>query len=349
MRLCATVRAVADRANVFRCGKTGGKMIQAGLVGMGWWGERLLEAAAGSTKIKFFHAVSPRPDVRAVVAGKHGLQLSPDIATMLRNPAVQAVVLATPHSIHRAQIEEVARAGKPVFCEKPFTLTRADAVAAVAACKTAGVVLALGHNRRFLPALTEIHKILVAGTLGKLLHVEAHLSNQNSGVNFSPWRYEENESPAGGLTGTGVHMLDCFVNLLGPVARVTTQLVSWKPSPGALDSLSVLLIFRNGMSGTLAMVRATPVVWRLHLFGTDANIENHDETELVLRRGDQKPERRSLPAVDTLALELDAFADAVAARAPYPIPTAQMIDTVAVFEAITRSVAAGGRTMEVEG
>ena len=324
-------------------------MIHLGLVGLGWWGERLLDAAAGSSKLRFVHAVSPRPEMRAALAGRHGLRLSPDIATMLADDAVRAVVLATPHSLHRAQIEAVARAGKPVFCEKPLTLTRADAVASVRACEQAGVLLALGHNRRFLPALAELHKIIAAGTLGKLLHVEGHVSNQNSGANFAPWRHDEDESPAGGLTGTGIHMLDCFVNLLGPVARVSTQLVSWKPAPGALDSLAVLLRFRNGMSGTLAMVRATPTVWRLHIFGTEANVENHDETEIVLRAGSRPPERHSLPVVDTLRLELDAFADAVTGRAPYPIPTDQMIATVAVFEAITRSVAAGGQAVDVEG
>lgn len=323
-------------------------MIQVGLVGLGWWGERLLEAVAGSTKLRFVHAVSPRPEMRAALASKHGLRLSPDIASMLRDPAVQAVVLATPHSTHRAQIEQVAGAGKPVFCEKPLTLTRADAVACVRACEQAGVVLALGHNRRFLPALAELHRVIASGVLGRMLHVEGHVSNQNSGVNFAPWRYEDDESPAGGLTGTGIHMLDCFVNLLGPVQRVSTQLVQWKSAPGALDSLSVLLTFRNGMSGTLAMVRATPTVWRLHIFGTEANVENHDESEIVLRSGGA-PERQTLPKVDTLRLELDAFADAVAGRAPYPIPTAQMIDTVAVFEAITRSVAAGGAAVDVAG
>lgn len=324
-------------------------MIQLGLVGLGWWGERLLDAAAGAPAFRFVHAVSPRPAHRAALAAKHGLRLSPDIATMLRDDAVQAVVLATPHSLHRAQIEEVARAGKPVFCEKPLTLTRADAVAAVRACEQNNVLLALGHNRRFLPALAELHAIIASGVLGQLLHVEGHVSNQNSGVNFAPWRHTEDESPAGGLTGTGIHMLDCFVNLLGPVARVTTQLVSWKPAPGALDSLSVLLTFRNGMSGTLAMVRATPTVWRLHVFGTDANMENHDETEIVSRQAGKPAQRRSLPVVDTLRAELDAFADAVAGRAPYPIPTDQMIATVAAFEAITKSVAAGGRTVDVEG
>jgi len=328
-------------------------VIQVGLVGLGWWGERLLDAAHGSPALRFVHAVSPRPDIRAPLAAKHGLRLSPDIETMLRDPDVQAVVLATPHSLHRAQIEQVARAGKPIFCEKPLTLTRADAVAAVGACEAAGVPLALGHNRRFLPALAELRKTIESGVLGQLLHVEGHVSNQNSGVNFAPWRYDDAESPAGGLTGTGIHMLDCFVNLLGPIASVTTQLVSWKPSAakpnlGTLDSLSVLLTFRNGMSGTLAMVRATPTIWRLHVFGTDANVENYDETDIVLRAGGRSASRVRLPAVDTLRLELDAFADAVTGRAPYPIPTTQMIDTVAAFEAITKSVAAGGRTISID-
>jgi len=325
----------------------GAALIRAGLVGLGWWGERLLEAAVDSPVLRFVHAVSPRPEVRAPLAARHGLRLSADIGSMLRDTGVQAVVLATPHSTHRAQIEQVARAGKPVFCEKPLTLTHADAVAAVRACDEAGVVLALGHNRRFLPALGELRDTIASGALGQLLHVEGHISNQNSGVNFAPWRHDGDESPAGGLTGTGIHMLDCFVNLLGPVATVRTQLVSWRPAPGALDSLSVLLTFRNGMSGTLAMVRATPTVWRLHIFGTEANVENHDETEIVLRTGHGPAKRTSLPVVDTLRLELDAFADAVAGRRPYPIPTGQMIDTVAAFEAITKSVAAGGRTMNV--
>ncbi len=324
-------------------------MIRAGIVGLGWWGKRLLEAARPAhDRLRFVHAVSPRPEMRRDLADAHGLRLSPSIAEMLRDPVVEAVVLATPHSMHADQILEVAAAGKPILCEKPFTLTRADAVRAVRACEQAGVLLAIGHNRRFLPALAELKQLIAAGTLGRLLHVEGHISNQNSNANFAAWRHDANESPAGGLTGTGVHMLDCFVNLLGPVRRVSTQLLTWAPAPAVLDSLSVMLEFRNGMSGTLTTVRVTPVTWRLHVFGTEGNAENHDQTELALRLTDKKIERRTLPEVDTLRLELEAFADAVAGRAPYPIPYDQMIDTVAVFEAITRSVAAGGRTTEVE-
>ena len=324
-------------------------MIRAGMVGLGWWGKRLLEAARpAADRIRFVHAVSPRPDLRRDVTAAHGLRLSPSIAEMLRDPEVEAVVLATPHSMHAEQIIEVARAKKPILCEKPFTLKRADAVRAVRACEQAGVLLALGHNRRFLPALTEFKRLIADGTLGRLLHVEGHISNQNSSANFAAWRHDADESPAGGLTGTGVHMLDCFVNLLGPVRRVTAQVLTWQAPPDALDSLSVLLEFHNGMSGTLATVRVTPVTWRLHVFGTEGNAENHDQTDLTLRLAGKPTERRSLPEVDTLRLELEAFADAVEGLAPYPIPYDQMIDTVAVFEAITRSVAAGGRPTEVE-
>ncbi len=324
-------------------------MIRVGIVGLGWWGKRLLEAAQpASDRLRFVHAVSPRPDLRREVADAHGLRLSPSIAAMLRDPDVEAVVLATPHSMHADQIVEFAAAGKSILCEKPFTLTRADAVRAVQACEQANVLLAIGHNRRFLPALAELKQLIAAGTLGRLLHVEGHVSNQNSSANFAAWRHDTDEAPAGGLTGTGVHMLDCFVNLLGPVRRVTTQLLTWAPQPTALDSLPVMLEFRNGMSGTLATVRVTPVTWRLHVFGTEGNAENHDQTELALRLTNKKVERCSLPEVDTLRLELEAFADAVEGRAPYPIPYDQMIDTVAVFEAITRSVAAGGRTTDVE-
>ncbi len=324
-------------------------MIKAGIVGLGWWGEKLLEAARpAGDRIRFVHGVSPRPALRQAVAEAHGLRLSASIAEMLRDPEVEAVVLATPHSLHVRQIEEVARAGRPVFCEKPLTLKREDALRAVRACEAAGVPLALGHNRRFLPSLAVLRGAMRDGRLGRLLHVEGHVSNENSSSSFAPWRHEEAESPAGGLTGTGIHMLDCFVNLLGPVARVTTQLIRWQPPPGALDSLSVMLEFRNGMSGTLAMVRATPRYWRLHLFGTTGSIENHDENEIRWRLSGQPHRCETLPAVDTLRLELEAFATALEGGAPYPLRYDQMIDTVAVFEAVARSVAAGGRTTEVE-
>lgn len=321
-------------------------MIHAAMVGLGWWGKRLLQAAEPlGDKIRFVHGVSPRLDARAREARQFGLRLSPDIATLLRDPQIQAVVLATPHSLHADQIEQIANAGLPVLCEKPLTLRRADAERAVSACKQAGVLLAVGHNRRFLPGVAEMKRVIDSGALGRLLHVEGHLSNQNSGGNFAPWRAEPEESPAGGLTGTGVHLLDCFINLLGPVARVRTQLVQWEQGPRPLDSLTVMLQFRNGITGTLAMIRQTPVFWRVHVFGEAGSIESIDETEL--RGRGPGVMSRSFAPVDTLGLELASFAEAVSGRAAYPVPYSEMIATVAAFEAVVESVRLDGAEVVV--
>ncbi|MCW5735191.1 MAG: Gfo/Idh/MocA family oxidoreductase [Enhydrobacter sp.] len=318
-------------------------MIDAGIVGLGWWGNVLVEAVQGkSERIRFVHGVARDPASKQEIARRHGLALSPTLAAMLADPAVQAVVLATPHSLHRTEIEAVAAAGKPVFCEKPLTLTAADAVAAVGAARKAGTLLAVGHNRRFLPALGEMKRLVAVGELGELLHVEGHFSNANSSANFGPWRSDPEESPAGGMTGTGVHVLDAFVSLLGPVRSVHAQLVSRKPAPAPLDTLSTLLHFENEVTGTLSAVRATPFYWRLHLFGTQRSAEMLQEDTLVVHEGGQaSPRRQTFPPVDTLRLELEAFADAIEGRAPYPIGDADMIATVAAFEAVCRSVKSG--------
>jgi predicted dehydrogenase len=155
------------------------------------------------------------------------------------------------------------------------------------------------------------------------------------------------ESPAGGMTGTGVHMLDALVALAGPVRRVQALLLSHKPPPDPHDSLSALLEFASGISSTLAMVRSTPVYFRLHAFGHDASAEALGRTELVLRRSGSEPRHLSFPPVDSVRANLEAFAAAVAGVAPYPIPMSEMLDTVAAFEAITEAAKFVGGFREV--
>jgi predicted dehydrogenase len=330
-------------------------MITMGIIGVGWWGRMLLKSAQGSDRLRFVHAASRNAATGAPVAAEFGLRFSDGVEAMLRDPEVKAVVISTPHSTHLPLIRQVAEAGLPVFCEKPLTLTRAEAVAAVEACRRAGVPFAVGHNRRFLPTIQAMRRIVQEGRLGRLLHIEGHLSNENSSVNFAPWRSDPAESPAGGMTGTGVHVLDAFTNLAGPARRVAaTQLLKTKPPPGPLDSLSAVIEFANGMSGTLATVRVSPRFWRIHVFGEAGNVETWGDTagdtDIVLRlAGGAKPERVTFPEVDTLRAELEAFAGAAAGGAPYPVPGEEMIATVAVFEAIVRSVEAGGAAVEVEG
>src|SRR5690606_11797644 len=113
------------------------------------------------------------------------------------------------------------RAGKHVFVEKPFTLTRADAERAVEACRNAGITLHVGFNRPYAPAYGEMVRRIAPRPTGALRHVEGNFSGPPS-YQTEPgnWRSSQIESPGGGMTARGVHVLDSMVNLSGPVASV---------------------------------------------------------------------------------------------------------------------------------
>ena len=307
-------------------------MIDAAIAGLGRWGRALVESVQGkSDRLRFVLGVEPAIDSARDFAAQHGFRLSSKFDDAL---TVQAVVLATPHSLHLPQVVAAAAAGKHVFCEKPLALTRADAAKMVQACERAGVVLAVGHNRRWWPAIRELKHLVDSGELGTLLHIEGHNSNENSNAVEGGWRTLESESPGGGMTGAGLHALDAMVSIAGPVRRVQGQLIRRKPAPQPHDTASALIEFDSGVSGLLATVRATPFYWRVHAFGTKGSAEVLGETEIVVRTSGRAPERRQLPAADALRGELEAFADAAEGRAPFPVTPAQMLVTVSAFEAV---------------
>jgi predicted dehydrogenase len=316
-------------------------VIDAAIVGLGRWGRSLVESVQGkSAKLRFVLGVEPDLGAAREFAAQHRLALVPTLEEALADRSVDAVVLATPHSLHLPQVLAAAKARKHVFCEKPLALTRADAARMVDACQRAGVVLGVGHNRRWWPAMRELARLVASGELGTLLHIEGHNSNENSNAVAEGWRTLPHESPGGGMTGAGLHALDAMVGIAGPLKRVKAQLIERKPPPAPQDTASALLEFESGVSGLLATVRATPFYWRVHAFGTKGNFEVLGETELVLRMSGARPERRSLVPVDSLCAELEAFADAVRDGVPFPISHTQMLDTVAAFERVVGALGA---------
>ncbi len=313
-------------------------MINAAIVGLGRWGRTLVGSVQGkSDRLRFSCAVVRSPERHRSFAEASGLSLTADFEKVLADPGIGAVVLATPHSLHCRQIIAASSAGKHVFCEKPLTLTKAEAVRVIEACEAAGIVLGVGTDKRFYPALRELARLVKGGDLGEIIHLEAHFSNEVAG-GFSQWRFSAEESPAGGLTGTGVHMLDAMIELAGPVRRVQALLLSHKPPPEPLDSLSVLLEFESGISGMLAAVRSTPAFTRVHAFARYASAEMLGRCDLALRKSGAEPERLTFAPVDTVRVNLEAFADAVTGAAPYPITTSQILAAVSAFEAITKAV-----------
>jgi predicted dehydrogenase len=200
-------------------------------------------------------------------------------------------------------------------------------------------VLGLGYNRRFWPSMLELARIVRGGELGRILHLEGHFSNETTRRYYEGWRASGMDAPGGGLTATGVHVLDSFIWLAGPARRVAAHVTEREPEPAPVDTLSVFFEFESGASGVLCGVRSTAQFWRLHVFGARGSAEALEDTEIVVRMTGEPLRRVRLAPVDALRLELEAFADSVETGSPFPITDAEMIAGAAAFEAIVTSIA----------
>src|SRR5215510_8026690 len=126
--------------------------VRAAIIGMGGWGQNLVNCVQGKSDAIRFVAGATRTPARAEeFSRKHGIPIQASYEAVLADPSIDAIVLATPHSMHNEQIVAAARAGKHVFTEKPLGLTTADSAAAVEACAKHKVTLAVGYNWRFQP------------------------------------------------------------------------------------------------------------------------------------------------------------------------------------------------------
>jgi predicted dehydrogenase len=317
-------------------------MIDAAVIGLGRWGKNIVEAVQGKSKrLRFIRGVSKEPELVRDFAAAKGFELSSEFEEAVADPRVQAVFLATPHSLHVGQICAVAAAGKPVWSEKPLALTRAEAERAVAAAQKAGVPFALGNNKRCFPCMRELKRVVIDGTIGEVLHIEGNFTNEHSTRVKGGWRDDPRESPGAGMTGAGLHVLDAFVDLVGPITKVNARVFKQKPPPDPRDSAVALIEFASGATGLLATVRAAPMYWRIMVFGTKGWAEAREETTLTVAKIGEQPVTQVYPVVDSLGLLLEAFGETIETGKPFPVSTAEMIDVAGAFEAIIRSISEG--------
>jgi predicted dehydrogenase len=317
-------------------------MINAGILGLGGWGQKLVAAVQGkNARIRFTTAVVRAPAKVAAFAETHRLAVLTDYRAMLNDPKIDAIVIATPHTLHAQQAIAAAEASKPVFVEKPFTLTRDSALATAEACKRGGVPLGFGYNRRFLPAMAAFKRMIEDGRIGKVLQIEANISS-NTAHRQAPdaWRASRAESPAGGMTSLGIHALDAMIHLGGPIRQVQAYSRRLAAPIDIDDSTAVLFQFDRGALGYLGTNFAAAPYWRLQVFGDQGWIEMRSLDALTVAARDGKTEEIKFPARDVEYAELDAFAAAIADGTPFPIPVEEIVHGVAAMEAIAQSAEA---------
>ena len=325
-------------------------MLNVAIAGLGWWGKFILASLEGSTKLNVVKATDINP-AAADAARARGVGFTTRFDDVLSDPEVRGVILCTPHLLHADQILRAAAAGKHVFCEKPLALTRADAARAVAACNANGVVLGIGHERRFEPPMLELQRLARSGELGTLLQMEANFSQDKFlSLPADNWRLSAAEAPAGPMTATGVHLLDLSVCLLGPADYVLANVRQLGDNHLANgDTLGALVVFKSGANALISAILATPFDGRVAVYGTKGWAEvrdnAHPETPegwvLTRCRKGGRPERIDYAPTHPVRANLEAFADAAAGRAPYPVPQEQMVDNISALEAILKSAASG--------
>ena len=325
-------------------------MIRAAMIGLGWWGRHMVNAVKGSTKLEIVRLTARRPDRHRDFSVETGISLLDDYQQVLEDPEVDAVILCTPHSQHEDQVHAAIDHGKQIFCEKPLSLTKASAERMVAAARKAGLVMGVGHERRFESTMEEITRLVTSGEIGTHMHAEANFSHEIfASLAADNWRGSKEEGPAVGMTGMGVHLTDLLISMLGPVEAVIAQTARRVLDLPTGDVVNVQLRFASGATGYVAAISATPYYGRFTVFGDRMWVEARDDshpqhggkTHLITCGKDGVQHTRTFDAKDPVRANLEEWADAVANGAEYRFNDDQRVGNVAVLEAIAKSVENG--------
>src|SRR5437870_3751749 len=325
-------------------------MIRAAIVGLGRWGRSLVNAVQGKSDDIAFVLAHTRTRASAEdFCREKNVRLVDRYEEILADPDIDAVVLATPHSLHQRQILAAAQAGKHIHVEKPITLDRPSADTAVAAARKAGVVLAVGYCRRFHRSVVEIRTRLQDGRLGAVVSMVAqHTTSTGQFIPPDNWRAAPEEAPGGALTAVGVHALDHMIEFAGRVRDVRCVTTRAIPSLSD-DTTTVMLRFESGATGLIFCSVATATNFSFTLYGSKGLAEISRPNLEALRfvpTSDAPPagavlappdERHEHAGFDMLSAELTAFARAIRARKPYPVPIEDVLHGMSVFDAIVQA------------
>jgi predicted dehydrogenase len=312
-------------------------------VGLGWWGSVLARGAVAAGA-EIVGGYARREESRREFIESHGGRPFESYDEVLAADDVDGVLLATPHTTHAEQIVAAAEAGKHVFVEKPFTLDVASGRRAIVATESAGVVLQVGHQRRRQPANRRIKELIESGALGSVIMIETHQSTANA-LQFDReyWRANDTESPLGGMTSLGVHMLDTMTYLLGEISTVFAMSKRILGFPPIDHATALLFEFTSGPVGYLGTSFVVPRVTKVTVRGTGGTVINEVDGHRFLTQavGDQQPTEEPIEVIDPVADELDEFVRSIRGEAQPETGGREGLEVVAILEAAVASAQSG--------
>jgi predicted dehydrogenase len=325
--------------------------LRVACIGMGWWSDVLADAIMRTDKLTIVACYSRSADKRAAFAAKYGCRAAESYEAILADPEIEAVINTTPNDAHLETTAAAAAAGKHVFLDKPIANTVADGRAITAVCAKAGIVLALGYQRRRENHFRLLRRQIDEGVFGKLVNAEANISRDRLGkIDLASWRYQAAGMPGGVMLQIGIHYVDVLEYLLGPIMAVSGRLAQLVLPGDNPDVASLILEHEGGALSTLnASYASASEFYLMNIYGKEATayFDLHNGLRL-LKRGSDRPLPVRCMANDTILEQLEEFAVAVRGYGLVEVGGDYATTSLAVIRAGILSARAGRRVEVAE-
>lgn len=339
--------------------------VKLGIVGLGRWATVLTRAAQKSDKLKIVAGYSRSGEKRAAFEKELGVPSVPDMKTLLANPEIEGVILTVPNEQHFPLAEEVAKAKKHVYTEKPIAQTLEDGLKIAALEKRYGVTVTVGHSARLMAGFRQIKAAIDAGELGRVAFIEANFSNERA-LELTPktWRWYKDKAPGGPLSQLAIHQFDVLHYLGGEMLEVTSMASQLSPVGAEVDDQSMTLIrFADGKVGYVGSCWTSPGIFCVRVFGQKGLMHYeidfgawdtphllHTNSTLYIQRGKDgygKREEIKIPESDMFRAELEMFAESCRTGKPSELTADNGNVALAVVYAALRSMDMKGQYVRI--
>jgi predicted dehydrogenase len=339
--------------------------VKLGIVGLGRWAKVLTRAAIQSDAMQIVAATSRSEEKRAAFRDTFGIAVTPDLPTLLADPAIKGVILTVPNEQHLPLAREVARAGKHVYTEKPIASTLEEGLEIEALERTYGVTVTVGHSARLMAGIRAIREAIERGELGRVGFIEANFSNERA-LELTPkmWRWYKDRAPGGPLSQLAIHHFDVVHYLGGEIIEASSMAAKLSPVGAEVDDQSMTLLrFADGKIGYVGASWTAPGVFAVRVFGAkglmhyeidfgtwDTPAEIHKSSTLYIQRGKDgygKREDLAVPQSDMFRAELEMFAESCRTGRPNELTARNGNVAVAVVYAALASIEQHGRAVRI--
>jgi predicted dehydrogenase len=328
---------------------TNGAPLRVAALGMGWWSDVLADAVQRSKELEIVACFTRSEEKRHAFAAKYKCRAAASYEEILKDPAIEAVVNTTPNDVHLETTLAAAEAGKHVFLDKPIANTVREARAIAEACERAGIVLALGYQRRRESHFRWIKAEIDAGRFGRLVQAECNISRDRLGqFDLSSWRYTAAGMPGGVMLQIGIHYVDVLEYLMGPVTHVSARLAQLVLPGDNPDVANMILQHENNaLSNLTASYASASEFYMMNVYGKEASAYYDLLAGLRhLKRGEKAARAIATEKNDTIREELEEFVRCVRTGGRPETDGFWATRNLAVIKAGARS-AREGRVVEV--